>query len=372
MNFNIHFRLLIIAIAQLLCVNWGINAQANDTIAKPTITNDMCIKLWYGCQRYDMAKALFYHSMGANGIIENDRLIESMRNGNIEIGEKFIRVIQTLYGREDAWANFKIFGFNQNELEISNKIFDFYKNQQKITKAKQQELQYSEWFENGVPSNLKPDIKAKLYCNNEEAVISYFNENPELFKNGPYKIRVFVGDDKRIRFVDADKPEVSTLFPYLHLQVNEPAYIEFDEIDKTLPISSIVEVNLDFDLYNLPSDYYRGEYEASTKFDKKNNNWIVKVTKDDIDQFNKDVGNHKELYTKCIEKALTRSTKAPKKYIKFKLYNVRVWLTYKGDKYMGADNHSLLSEEWLEPIAIITGDQSAFSRFQTKGGISLF
>ncbi len=358
-------RILTLIIFQLLFCNFLALSQEHNTDKKPIITNSICLKLWYGCQRYDMAKALFYHTMGAQGIIENDRLMERMKNGDTEVGEKYIHVIQKLYGRQDAWANFKIFGFNQDELEITDNLYTYFENQEKIVERQKQEEQFKEWTVSGVPSNIKPSDKAELYCLDADAVIQYLNANPGLIEGRSYEFNVFVGADKSIRLIDANKPDVVDIFKNLHLAVREPAFYVFDEIDEELPMGSVVEISLEFNLRNI-SSRYRSEFEASTKYDKKNDIWNIKITKDDIDRFNADTRGNQDIYIKAIETALRCSDEKPKKYITFELYNVNLWFTYEGDEYYGTTNHSLISQEQLNPIAIITGSQSAFSRFQNR------
>ena len=60
----------------------------------------------------------------------------------------------------------------------------------------------------------------------------------------------------------------------------------------------------------------------------------------------------------ALENALRKDGKT-KKYVKFKLYDVKVSLYYDKDK-------PYLFREYLDPIAEITGSQSAFSRFQRR------
>lgn len=358
-NHNTAYRILAI-ILPLLFGTLCIDAQVGKTISKPTITKEMCVKLWYGCQCYDMAKALFYHSMGAKGIIDNDRLMESMKNGNIEVGENFVRAIQTLYGREDAWANFKIFGFKQNELEITNDLYTFFEAEEWNKEKLRQEHDYEKWLKFGVPTNVRPTIKPLLYCSDMEALASFFNDHPELVMGGPYEIRVFVDSETNMRLFIDDKKLDTLIFSNLYLQAEEPAFVTFDKINKELPASCLLDITLTFHLENVSDDWH-SEYEASTKYDKKKDTWSITITKEYAEKFNKEIGKEQESYLRAIDNALRREKEKPKKYVKFNLYNVKIQLTYK-DIELNSD--VIIFKDYIFPLAQIIKSQSAFSKFK--------
>ena len=228
-------------------------------------------------------------------------------------------------------------------------------NKRKEIKAKEELDIYDKWMKEGVPASVAPNQNAKIKISGNKEFIQYISKlrSKELFKD---TIRVKIEKDGHITCISNDENDRKIL-ELLNIRITLPALYVFEEIDKSIPMESYVSIHLFEERDQVRTKLITGEYEASVKFNKENSKWDVKLTKDYIERFKNDTGEKYGVYLEAVSNAIISSGIKPKKYIKFCIYNSKLYI--KSSLEMKGYVSDMMD---LPPIAIIKSSQSGFAR----------
>jgi len=141
------------------------------------------------------------------------------------------------------------------------------------------------------------------------------------------------------------------LLELFEIKVISPANYHFEHIDKSIPMESFETINVYEKREPVRTKLMSGQYEAAVKYSKSDSKWKVKITKYYIDEFIYDTGAKMQDYLDAVSNRIISSQMNPKKYIKFRIFNSKLYIEKQG---------TICDQLFLPPTAIIDDTQNTF------------
>lgn len=300
-----------------------------------------------------------YHLYGSDdreSLIKTKEIITSFKANHEACGE-------FLYYWWYMWVPMPERGFIENVYMTHAEAYDCCEIGEAIHKKKtiertqKQKENYELWKKNGAPSTVTPSEYAVISTSASKDLADYVSINRV---NGKYEKKFTIKiDAKGIVSVDSKNEIEQKITELLNIKVEKPAIYEFDEIDKSIPVDSYMNLYLEANSYSssdaLPFDMLdrihdmAHIYEASVKYDKNALDWEIKIDKYCKKTFEEVTGAHLDEYITAIKKALSSSHNAPKKHIRFMFEESYLKIKYSSNKKEEKTAESIR----LAPIAII-------------------